>query len=224
MSTSYDDDEPTGPNPRLVKVGIVVAVLAIAGGLVWFFTCEKRTRSSDHSGTNSIEEESKIRDELFDNAWGILNHLEQFDGGEMFREAIDRLDQWVRSQKAPPDWQVDPMAAELLAGLGGLADQIQPINDLVSRPRRLLEFKRLVRQFEDKPGEVKTLIRTAEPQGHERLRPPAREDGQGHHGRDAPAFADGAGRDDFRKKVLEQFERRVQDQQQVGPLPRALAM
>jgi len=52
-------------------------------------------------------------EELFQYAVDNLDRLEEFNSAEMLQQIVERLDQWVRSQPAPADWQIDPLVATL---------------------------------------------------------------------------------------------------------------
>jgi hypothetical protein len=46
--------------------------------------------------------------------------LEAWPEPEMLRQIVDRLNQWIRTQQAPADWQLDPLVATLPAPLADL--------------------------------------------------------------------------------------------------------
>jgi len=116
-------DTPEAETGRAVPWGYVVAGVAVAFLLVFLLTLRGRpsaSRIDEHSPKVEVQ-----RDELFDYAINSLNRQEEFDTGEMLKQAVDRLDRWVENQDPPADWQPDPMLSTLpepLAALPVLAD------------------------------------------------------------------------------------------------------
>jgi hypothetical protein len=99
--------------------------------------------------------EAERSEDIFVTAIETLNRLEDFDTGEMLNRTIDRLNQWIRDQKSPPDWKIDPMAAALTDSIGSLAEPIQEIARAFAKPSDALTLKDLVTQFENLSGRLK---------------------------------------------------------------------
>ncbi|MCX7427089.1 MAG: hypothetical protein NTW96_15875 [Planctomycetia bacterium] len=80
--------------------------------------------SADSAATKmqSLDTTGEWHEEYFQYAVSNLQRLEEFGGGEMRQEIVDRLNQWVRTQKLPADWKLDPMAATLPKPLAELPE------------------------------------------------------------------------------------------------------
>jgi tetratricopeptide (TPR) repeat protein len=57
---------------------------------------------------------------LFDSVADTLDHLEQFDSGQMLPQMTDRLNQWVQQEKPNVRWRLDPLVAKLPKPLAAL--------------------------------------------------------------------------------------------------------
>jgi tetratricopeptide (TPR) repeat protein len=76
----------------------------------------------EDSATETEAEASAARDDqLFQIAIHNLNQLEEYNGSEMLKPALDRLNRWASHQKPPPGWKPDPMLQTLPAPLRELA-------------------------------------------------------------------------------------------------------
>jgi hypothetical protein len=98
----------------------------------------------EDSGTQAEAESSAAHDDqLFQIAIRNLNQLEDYNGNEMLKPALDRLNRWASHQKPPPGWKPDPMLQTLPAPLRELA---------VVKALDTLEFR-----LESPPGDGWTL-------------------------------------------------------------------
>ena len=52
-------------------------------------------------------------EELFANAVGLLNDLDQFDPSDALPQVVNRLNQWIGTRKPIANWQVDPLVGKL---------------------------------------------------------------------------------------------------------------
>jgi tetratricopeptide (TPR) repeat protein len=87
------------------------SLLAMAcAGLLLSVGCtgnsHKNTRRQAQSGGESGSEMVKSLAES-------INHLEEFDAGQMMAQVRDRLNQWAFNERPTVDWQADPMVATL---------------------------------------------------------------------------------------------------------------
>jgi len=136
---------------------VVVAAAVVAMGLAMQGGCRKASRPSDRNAQANPERDAAMHDELFDIAMGSLRHVEQFEGDESLHQILDRLNQWLQTQKAPGDWRIDPLAAPLLKSLSDLAERIVPVQKDLEPARRLLEVKALARQFAALPEQLDSI-------------------------------------------------------------------
>jgi hypothetical protein len=83
----------------------------LAGILLGVAGCRKESAVEADLGTTEPTAEWSSHDFAF--AVDNLQRLEQFSGGEMRQQVIDRLNQWVQHEKRPADWKVDPLVAGL---------------------------------------------------------------------------------------------------------------
>jgi len=105
-----------------VALMIASIVLILAG-------CERAVQSRGPSGRRT----ENRRDDLFDIAAGNLNQLEEYETAEVFKQTLDRLNQWIRDEPPIPGWKPDP----LLAGLPEQYRSLPPLSGLEKREFRL---------------------------------------------------------------------------------------
>lgn len=138
------------------RFAIVTAVL-VGLGLAAGAGCRKSSRSSDRGLRVSPEREAAMHAELFDIAIGNLRRVDQGEGDESLRQVLDRLNQWLQTQKASADWTVDPLAGPLLKRLAGLSERIEPVQKELQPARDLLEMKALARNFAALPQQLDAI-------------------------------------------------------------------
>lgn len=137
------------PGTRWLALAILLALLP------WGGACQK-SRPPRPVQANP-EDVHRRTNEAFVYAVQTLSQLEEYTSEEAFLQAMDRLDQWVRQQSPPPDWQVDAMAFPVLQVFGELALRIRPIHTQLTEPRTLLELKTIARQLERVPERLEAL-------------------------------------------------------------------
>jgi len=92
--------------------------------------CPKPAQQPATLQSNSASQTATLhRDELFEIAIDTLNRLYQFDGMDMAFQVADRLDQWIRTQRALVDWQPDALIATLPAEMQQLPE-VKSLADL----------------------------------------------------------------------------------------------
>ena len=126
--------------PSIVPLaGLGLALLApiAAGG------CRPAAVPEESAAQTEAESSAARDDQLFQIAMGNLNQLEDYNGSEMLKPALDRLNRWASHQKPPPGWKPDPMLQTLPAPLRELA---------VVKALDTLEFR-----LESPPGDGWTL-------------------------------------------------------------------
>ena len=111
--------------------------LSVSGG------CQPTAAPEDSSAQAEAESNAAHDDELFQIAVRNLSQLEDYNGSEMLKPALDRLNRWSSHQKPPPGWKPDPMLQTLPAPLRELA---------VVKALDTLEFR-----LESPPGDGWTL-------------------------------------------------------------------
>lgn len=142
---------------QYVRRVAIVTVALVALGLATGVGCRKSSRSSDHGLRVSPEREAAMHAELFDIAIGNLRRVDQAEGDESLRQVLDRLNQWLQTQKASADWTVDPLAGPLLKRLAGLSERIEPVQKELHPARDLLEMKALARNFAALPERLDAI-------------------------------------------------------------------
>lgn len=93
---------------------ICTAIVALV--LCGFFSlagCRKKPLPNESKGLSTQQSESQWNEQLLDYAVKNLQRLDEFQGGEMRQQVIDRLNQWIRLKKIPEDWRPDPMIETL---------------------------------------------------------------------------------------------------------------
>ena len=80
-----------------------------------------------------------------------------FGADEEMGQDIDRLNQWLATQKPLADWHVDPMVAPTAKSLAGFVNLVKPVNAAMARPRDVLELKDIVRHFEIPAAQLEKL-------------------------------------------------------------------
>ena len=121
----------------LLLSGFALLALIAAGG------CRPAAVPEDSAAQAEAESSAAHDDELFQIAVGNLNQLEDYNGSEMLKPALDRLNRWASHQKPPTGWKPDPMLQTLPAPLRELA---------VVKALDTLEFR-----LESPPGDGWTL-------------------------------------------------------------------
>ena len=105
--------------------------------------CQPAVVSEDSSAEAEAESSAAHDDQLFQIAIRNFNQLEDYNGREMLKPAMDRLNRWASHQKPPAGWKPDPMLQTLPAPLRELA---------VVKALDTLEFRQ-----ESPPGDGWTL-------------------------------------------------------------------
>jgi len=185
-----------------IAVAIVLALLPLAGGC---------TKSRPVRPVQANPEDVHRRtNEAFVYAIQTISQLEDYSSEEAFLQAMDRLDQWVRQQSPPPDWQVDPLALPLLEVFGEFASRIRPIHTQLTEARTLLELKAIARQLERVPERLEALgqrrkLAELEALGQRYEQLLKEIEGAVRHGGDA------AQREELESRIVEAFFKRVKD-------------
>jgi tetratricopeptide (TPR) repeat protein len=109
-------------------VGFFAAALAIL-----LLTLAGCSSSADESETGAGPGSAQMVDDLFANAVGLLNDLDEFDPSEALPQVINRLNQWIGTRKPIAHWQPDPLVGKLEPRL----KKLPPLVDL-----SLLRFER----------------------------------------------------------------------------------
>ena len=107
-------------------MGLLVLV-AICG-------CRPAAVTEDSAAQAEAESSAAHDDQLFQIAIRNLNQLEDYNGNEMLKPALDRLNRWASHQKPPAGWKPDPMLQTLPAPLRELA-VVKALDTLEFRPR-----------------------------------------------------------------------------------------
>jgi hypothetical protein len=141
---------------RAAMVGLA-AVLAI--GLAMSLGCRKKSRAWEHNAGANRHRENLMREELLDIAIDNLGRIEQHESDEALNQILDRLNQWLQTQKPAEGWSVDPMAAPLFEALTKLRDHVAPVQKALEEPRNQLELKSLTRQFAAMPAKFEEMRR-----------------------------------------------------------------
>ncbi len=142
---------------RVRGVTIVGMAAIVSIGLAIQLGCRKTPRAWERSAGSNPQHEAAMRDELFDIAVAGLGQIEQYESDESLHQILDRLNQWLQTQKPAGDWTVDPVAAPLVKGLTDLLEQIAPVQKELESPRNLLELKSLARQFAAIPAKLDAM-------------------------------------------------------------------
>jgi hypothetical protein len=98
-----------------------------------------------------------LREELLDIAIAGLGQMEQHESDEALNQILDRLNQWLQTQKPAADWAVDPVAAPMIKGLADVRDQVAPAQKELESSRNVLELKGIARQFVIIPEKLETM-------------------------------------------------------------------
>ncbi len=102
-----------GPGRHFALGVSATAALLLAAMVLASGGCGKSPSSSGFSTPHQSGQPKKVTDELMHHSIDALYRLEEFQGGEMMRRTLDRLDQWARQQQPVAGWQPDPMLATL---------------------------------------------------------------------------------------------------------------
>lgn len=90
----------------------MIALAAVSG-------CDRRPAASSASTGETVaaairaEEQDRFSDNMLPIAFESIVHLEDYDAPEVLGQAVDRLNQWLRTQKPQPDWKPDPLVSTL---------------------------------------------------------------------------------------------------------------
>lgn len=122
----------------------LAAALVVLIGLAGYFATRHKTTVRPEAG--NIQSQQQIG-ELFKYAVDTLQGIDDFGGGEAYVQSLNRLDQWLQTQKALDDWKVDPMAAPLLETFARIGEQVRPVAGALEAPRNRLELKAVGRQL-----------------------------------------------------------------------------
>ena len=91
----------------LVAFAPAVAIAIAAGG------CTNSGQSSAKQAATVVAQ-SDVSEELFDNAVGMLNTLDEFEPDQNpLAQIVERLNQWMVTRRPQADWELDPMVADL---------------------------------------------------------------------------------------------------------------
>ena len=99
---------------RIAMAGLVLVVFLIGG-------CRQNT-DFDLEESHRPDRSAEWQAEYLRTAIRNLNRLEQFAGGEMRQQIVDRLNQWGRAQSAPKTWKRSPVLERLPAELAELPE------------------------------------------------------------------------------------------------------
>jgi len=132
-----------------------MVLLVVAGGVLWG-SCRKTDVQRPEATT--LESQEQVG-QLFQYAVQTLAQIDHFAGGESFVQAVNRLDQWVQTQKPLDDWQADPMAAPYLSAMAEIGERVKPVSGQLSEPRYHLELKLIARQLQTVPEQFEALTR-----------------------------------------------------------------
>jgi len=147
---------------RVGMVGTVAALLASLA-VTGLLGCRRSTRTAERGPRHAPEHEAAMQSDLFQIAIATLGRVEQFESDETFSQVIDRLNQWLQSQKPPSDWAMDPLAAPLLKALAALAEQVAPIHKELAPTREQVELKSRARQLVELPPKLEALAQRIDP-------------------------------------------------------------
>lgn len=114
MNQPSETETGRGLSWLYVVGGVLLGVLA-----VFLLTLSGR-HSSQRSNAQTAGSGDVHHDELFDYAINSFNRQEEFSTREMLKQALDRLDRWVQTQKPPAGWRRDPMLDTLSEPLRNL--------------------------------------------------------------------------------------------------------
>jgi hypothetical protein len=79
----------------------------------WSAGCSSSAGQGEATALGAGAGNSQIVDELFANAVGLLNDLDQFDPSDALPQVVNRLNQWIGTRKPIANWQVDPLVGKL---------------------------------------------------------------------------------------------------------------
>ena len=86
----------------------VASMLLVCIGLVSLPGC-RPSDSTDSSSDTAGDEAERFQEEYFQYAVENLQRIQDFAGGEMRQQIVDRLNQWIPTQQLPTNWEADPM-------------------------------------------------------------------------------------------------------------------
>ncbi|HLA84063.1 MAG TPA: hypothetical protein VJL29_04655 [Thermoguttaceae bacterium] len=92
----------------------------------------RREQAADED-LDTAESGAEWRANEFAFAVDNLQRLEQFSGGEMRQQMIDRLNQWVQREKPPAEWKVDPLVVKLPKPLAE-RPELRALDEMVFSP------------------------------------------------------------------------------------------
>lgn len=91
---------------------VVAMMLVVCGGLCFLPGCGS-SDSSESASTATEDEAERFQEEYLQYAVENLQRIEQFAGGEMRQQIVDRLNQWMPTQTLPPGWEAEAMLETL---------------------------------------------------------------------------------------------------------------
>ncbi|NLE36636.1 MAG: hypothetical protein GX621_01270 [Pirellulaceae bacterium] len=97
--------------PSAHGFGVLLLTVVGLGGAMLLTGCREPRRAEDSAVV--ADTSSEWREHHFANAVDNLQRLEEFAGGEMRQQVVDRFNQWIQHEKMPSDWEVDSAVAEL---------------------------------------------------------------------------------------------------------------
>ncbi|MCS7238321.1 MAG: hypothetical protein NZ899_08630 [Thermoguttaceae bacterium] len=86
--------------------------------------CSRSQAPEDIRVRADVAMERARHDEALEYALQTLRDIEEYDLPETFRQMIDRLDQWIETQKPLESWRVDPLVETLPENLRKLVPQL----------------------------------------------------------------------------------------------------
>jgi len=89
-----------------LKILMLTGVVTLAG-------CREGAVSPQDHELQQQAFQRQLVEEVFNNAINLINDVEHSDSTDLLDNVVINLNQWIESQRAPDDWQVDPLAATL---------------------------------------------------------------------------------------------------------------
>lgn len=106
------------------KVLVAASVLLFVGVLMNVAGCSRSQAPEDIRVRADTAMERARHDEALEYALQTLRDIEEYDLPETFRQMIDRLDQWIETQKPLENWRVDPLVETLPESLRKLIPEL----------------------------------------------------------------------------------------------------
>jgi len=140
---------------RCLGLVLLVANALLLGG------CRPADPSAGKSRADTSSRAAHWHDQLFDYAIdAMLNRNEEFNGGEMQRQTVSRLDQWVRKQKPLEDWRPDPMLAGLSEEFARISRRMTKLVDLLAALKQPGDAQQLDKALGEAHAKVEQLAQT----------------------------------------------------------------